>query len=81
MSWNEIKNTPNSELNGLIHALSTYSLVHAFDGYTADDIGELAKRKPQIRSQYANSMAAKARLEEKIGVKRKVLSFKDIVGK
>ena len=81
MSWSEIKNTPKIELSGLIHALSTHKTVHAFDGYTADDIGEMAKKRPQVRSDYAKSMAAKSMLEEKAGVKRKVLSFKDVVGK
>ena len=80
MSWSEIKNTPNHELQGLIHALSTHTTVHAFDGYTPDDIGELAKKKPQIRSDYARSMEMKAKLEAKAGLKRKVRSFKDIVG-
>ena len=78
MSWNEIKHTPNKELQGLAQALATHSLVHAFDGYGPDDIGELAKNKPQIRSDYAKSMQAKAMLEDKIGMKRKVASFKDI---
>ena len=54
--------------------------MHAFDGYTPDDIGELAKKKPQIRSDYARSMEMKAKLEAKAGLKRKVRSFKDIVG-
>ena len=80
MSWNEIKNTPKIELNGLIQALSTHTTVHAFDGYTDDDIGEMAKKRPQVRSDYAKSMAIKAMLEEKAGVKRNVVSFKDIVG-
>ena len=81
MSWNEIKNTPNKELQGLAQALSTHTLVHAFDGYTPDDIGEMAKKKPQVRSDYARSMNMKAMLEAKAGAKRKVASFKDVVGK
>tara|TARA_R110000824_G_scaffold301689_1_gene489668 strand:+ start:548 stop:847 length:300 start_codon:yes stop_codon:yes gene_type:complete len=80
MSWNEIKNTPNIELRGLARALASHSLVHAFDGYTPDDIGDLAKKKPQVRSDYARSMALKALLEEKAGMKRKVLTFRDVVG-
>jgi len=81
MSWSEIKNTPNRELQGLAQALATHTLVHAFDGYSPDDIGELSKKKPQVRSDYARSMKVKAMLEEKAGVKRQVASFKDIVGK
>ena len=80
MSWSEIKNTPNSELQGLLQALTTHQIVHAYDGYTPDDIGEMAKKKPQIRSDYARSMKLKAMLEQKAGVKRQVASFKDIVG-
>ncbi len=69
------------ELQGLLQALTTHKIVHAYDGYTPDDIGELAKKKPQIRSDYAKSMSIKAKLEEKAGVKRQVASLKDIVGK
>ena len=80
MSWSEVKNTPNRELQGLLQAFTTYQVIHAYDGYTPEDIGELAKKKPQIRSDYAKSMQIKAMLEEKVGVKRHVASFKDIVG-
>jgi len=80
MSWNEIKNTPNRELVGLVHALSTHTLIHAFDGYSPDDISKLAKDKPQVRGDYAKSLQVKAMLEAKSGVKRKVASFRDIQG-
>lgn len=79
MSWKEIKKTPKIELEGIIHAYSTYSRIHAFDGYSSDDIGQLAKDKPQIRSDYAKSMETRARLEEKAGRKRTVGSFEDLI--
>jgi wobble nucleotide-excising tRNase len=58
---------------------ATYTSIHAFDGYSSDDIGKLAKDKPQLRSDYSKSMETRARLEEKIGRKRVVGSFKDLV--
>jgi hypothetical protein len=79
MSWKEIKETPKIELEGIIYAYATYTSIHAFDGYSSDDIGKLAKDKPQLRSDYSKSMETRARLEEKIGRKRVVGSFKDLV--
>tara|TARA_R110000824_G_scaffold88789_2_gene218130 strand:- start:2953 stop:3255 length:303 start_codon:yes stop_codon:yes gene_type:complete len=52
MSWAELKATPAVELEGLVIALSEYNILHSFDGYTAKEIGEMAKNKPQIRTQY-----------------------------
>ena len=79
MSWHEVKNTPRHELEGLMSAFNSYSLLHAYDGYTSDDIGEMAKKNPQVRSQYAQSQDLKARMEIKMGKKRKVQSFEELV--
>jgi len=79
MSWNEIKNTPRQELEGLMRAFSTYNLLHAYDGYTSDNIGEMAKNNPQVRTQYGKSQQLKARMEAKMGRKRKVQSFSELV--
>jgi hypothetical protein len=67
MSWPDIKATPRIELEGLMAAYSEYSEVHSFDGYSAEDVSEMTKNKPQVRSQYMEYMEARARLEEKIG--------------
>ena len=42
MSWNEIKHTPNHELQGLLRASQEYQSLHSMDGYTDKDISEIA---------------------------------------
>ena len=79
MSWSEIKSTPRHELNGLLLAMSNYNQLHAFDGYSAEEVSNLAKDKPHIRSDYGKSMDLKAKYELRSGKKRKVQSFKDIL--
>ena len=80
MSWEDIKRTPRRELVGLLAAMSNYNLLHAFDGYTPDEIGDLSKNKPQIRSDYNKSMSLQRDYEERSGRARKqVQSFKSIM--
>ena len=45
LSWNEIKNTPRVELEGLLCALAEYQQLHSLDGYDEDDINKMAKQK------------------------------------
>jgi hypothetical protein len=78
MSWSEIKRTPRRELIGLIGAMSNYNQLHAFDGYTPDEVGELAKDKPQIRSDYNRAMSLKERYETRSGAKKKARSFSEL---
>jgi len=66
LSWNEIKNTPRVELEGILIAYNEHQQLHSLDGYDDTDINHLAKNKPQIRGQYARY------LEEK-------KSFKDLL--
>jgi hypothetical protein len=73
MSWNEIKDTPSIELTALLTGLSNYNVLHAFDGYSNEDIGELAKNKPQIRTDYGKSMAMK----ERYGMRKKPTDFSE----
>ena len=80
MSWPDIKATPRIELEGLMQAYNEYTLVHNFDGYTSEDVSEMAKSKPQVRSQYMHHMEAKSRLDEKIGKKRQRARVTDIKG-
>jgi len=80
MSWPDIKATPRIELEGLLAAFSEYREVHAFDGYSSEDVSRMAKDKPQVRSQYNQHMEAKARLDKKLGKKRQRASVKDIKG-
>ena len=79
MSWQEIKHTPRRELEGLMSALSNHGLLHAFDGYTSDQIGDMAKNNPSIRSNYSKSREFKLRMETKMGKKREVQPFTEII--
>ena len=79
MSWNEIKNTPRHEVGALVAALGKYELLHAYDGYTAEDISSMSKDKPQIRSSYNKHLECKAVYELRSGKKRQKQSFKDLV--
>ena len=78
MSWSEIKSTPRHELVGLLTAMSNYNLLHSFDGYTADEVGKLAKDKPHVRSQYAEAMKLKSQYELRSGKKKATTSFSDL---
>ena len=44
ISWTEIKNMPAYELEGLQGALNEYNALHAMDGYTGDEVAEMAKK-------------------------------------
>ena len=79
MSWNEIKNTPRHEVVGLVAALNQYELLHAYDGYSPEDINDMAKNKPEIRSAYNKYLNTKADYEQRSGKKRQQQSFKDLV--
>ena len=79
MSWSEIKQTPRSELVGLLAAYSNYNIIHQFDGYTPDEIGELSKNKPQIRSEYNKSEGLKRDYLARSGKAEQVTSFKQLM--
>jgi hypothetical protein len=71
MSWEEIKRIPRVELDGLLLGLKNYTTLHAFDGYNDKDISNMAKDKPEVRSQYAESMYLKETFEHRAGVKKR----------
>jgi hypothetical protein len=79
LSWSEIKTLPRMELEGLLYGLSQYSRMHQFDGYDEKDISEMAKDKPQIRSDYYKYMELKQKYDERLGVQRKTRNFTGIV--
>tara|TARA_R100000458_G_C8236871_1_gene216983 strand:- start:502 stop:759 length:258 start_codon:yes stop_codon:yes gene_type:complete len=79
LSWSEIKTLPRKELEGLLYGLSQYSKMHQFDGYDEKDISEMAKEKPQIRSDYYKYMELKSKYDERLGIQRKTQSFAGIV--
>ena len=71
LSWTEIKSLPKQELEGLLYALSQHSKYHQFDGYDEEDIGHIAKNKPQVRSDYYAYREVKDEYDAKLGIKRK----------
>ena len=79
MSWQEIKTTPRHELTGLLKAFQHYTQMHHFDGYTADDVSDLAKNKPQIRSDYAKYMELNEVYKRRAGAKKKASSFSEVL--
>jgi len=79
MSWSEIKNTPRVELEGILSAFAEYNKLHSFDGYSDKDISEMAKSRPEIRSQYGEYQLANRDLKEKLGKRVKVAGFKKLI--
>tara|TARA_R100000008_G_scaffold85542_1_gene75758 strand:- start:1026 stop:1334 length:309 start_codon:yes stop_codon:yes gene_type:complete len=79
MSWSEIKATPRHELTGLLVAMGNYNRMHNFDGYTAEEISNLAKDKPELRGEYAKYVEINAAYEARAGTKKKVTSFSDVM--
>lgn len=81
MSYGDIQSLSRQELNGLLLALNTYSTLHAFDGMTSESIGEMAKNDSSIHGKFAKSQELKARMEERVGIKRnKPTGFKSALG-
>ena len=80
MRWDDIKKSPRHELEGLLSAYGIYNQMHAYDGYSSDDINNEAKNRPGIRSDYGKYMELNAKYEERIGKKRKPTTFKEIIG-
>ena len=80
MRWDDIKKSPRHELVGLLAAYGIYNQMHAYDGYSSDDINDQAKSRPAIRGDYAKYMEINARYSEKIGMKSKSKTFKEIIG-
>ena len=81
MSWTEIKQLPRHEVSGLVVAFNIYTQMHAYDGYNADDIKNMAKDKPEIRSQYNKYLEINDNYKIKAGQKRQhtKTSFKDVL--
>ena len=79
MSWAEIKSTPRIELEGILAAYSEWNTLHSFDGYNDNDISEMAKNRPEVRSQYGEYIEANRNLKEKLGRRVERKSFKDLV--
>ena len=76
ISWEDIKKTPRVELSALLVGLGNYNVLHSFDGYSSEDVSSMAKSNPNVRGDYAKSMAMKA----KYGMAKKHTSFTELVG-
>ena len=76
LSWNEIKETPRKELEGILIAYAEYQMLHSLDGYDDNDINNMAKTKPQVRGQYARYLEKKRKYYKTIEEKK---SFKDLI--
>jgi len=63
MTWEEVKRTPRHELQGLLAACHEYSVLHSMDGYDANDISDMAKNKPAIRSDWNRYMEMRRKYE------------------
>ena len=79
MSWGEIKQTPRRELEGILTAFAEFNTLHSFDGYNDKDIANMAKDKPEIRSQYGKYVLANRELKRKLGRVEERKSFKDLI--
>jgi len=75
MSWEDIKQTPRHELTALLTGLNNYNVLHAFDGYDSEDISQMAKNKPQVRSQYSKYQA----MQQRFGKKLKPVPFGELL--
>ena len=73
MSWSEIKRTPKFELEGLGRGLSEFNTLHAFDGYSAEDLKDTFKINPEGRDQWNEYQAAR----RKYGLVKGAKSFKE----
>mgnify|MGYP003110414604 CR=1 FL=1 len=79
MRWSDIKCTPRRELEGLLLAWGTHEQLHAFDGYSSDEISTMSKDRPQVRQSYNKTMEIKAIMESKIDKERKPLTFQGLI--
>ena len=79
LSWAEVKSLPRVELEGLLYGLSQYSRMHQFDSMDEKDISEIAKNKPEIRSDYYKYLDLKRTYEERMGMRKQIKKFEGII--
>ena len=66
MTWEEMKRTPRYELEGILAACYEFNTLHSMDGYDSEDISEMAKNKPSIRSNWNKYMETRRKYEDMI---------------
>ena len=79
MSWSEIKATPSVELQGLAKAFEYHTAYHAFDGYSSKDINNMAKDKPDVRTQCEKTQKVKRKFDAKIKPQKQITSFRELI--
>ena len=67
MSWDEIKRTPNYELNGILQAYNAYEELHCMDGYTDKNVSDMAKNQPSIRQTWHRYVATQRKYKAMTG--------------
>ena len=78
MSWEEIKSLPRWELEGLMQAYSEHEILHSMDGYDENDISEMAKGNPKVRTNWRRYKEKQAKYESMVGLKRTPVTFKNL---
>jgi hypothetical protein len=64
----------------LLQAYAGYSTLHSFDGYSDKDISDMAKTRPEVRSQYGKYIEANRKLKRRLGREVESKSFKGLLG-
>tara|TARA_Y100000310_G_scaffold232933_1_gene235767 strand:- start:1194 stop:1493 length:300 start_codon:yes stop_codon:yes gene_type:complete len=80
MSWQDIKNTPRYELQGLLAAFNEHENLHSMDGYDDKDIADMAKNKPAVRSNWHKYLETQRKYNELLRREEEPKSFSSIVG-
>ena len=78
IDWNTLKALPRTEIQALTLGLREYSLLHAYDGYSDKDIGEMAKNKPEIRSDYAKYKEQQRKYQKILNMEQKPMSLGEL---
>jgi len=71
MRWEDIKSTSRHELVTLLGAYQEHERFHSMDGYNDSDISEMAKTRPEVRSQYADYLQTRRKYNDMLGKKEK----------
>ena len=54
--------------------------MHQFDGYDEKQIGDMAKDKPQIRTDYYNYRELKDKYDARLGIKKQTKTPSELAG-
>jgi len=79
LDWNTLKALPRTEIQALTAGLREYNLLHAYDGYADKDINEMAKSKPEIRSDYAKYKEQQRKYQRILNMEKKPMSLGELL--